>query len=387
MRKKKKIFGYSTLFLFLLGISVYFFTRDLETYFITEEIALPIKESIPEGLISLKAKDCGVCHKEIYEEWKTTVHARAWTDDYFQIDWYFDKKKQNCLNCHTPFQNQQEQLVLGFNNDDPWDPILRENPDFDAEFQKEGVTCVSCHVKEGQIIGPFGTTGAPHPVKVSPEMTSGWQICSRCHVIKGSFSFSMGTLNICTTITDIEANNIEPDCIGCHMPETFRPLVEGFPKRKGRKHLWRGGHSPEMVIQALQVEIREKSKEGNRFEYEIKTTNVGTHHRLPTGTPDRHILLRVSLLDKNKRVLKSKDEKLIRRILWRPFPFEWSDTRLEFQKPRVFHFDFIVNDDDPYTLKVTADYFFLEQWRREQVELPNDSHRNYRIFEKEIQVR
>ena len=107
---------------------------------------MPIKESVPAGLVSLKAEDCGVCHKGIYEEWKATVHARAWTDDYFQIDWHFDKQKQNCLNCHTPFQNQQEQLVLGFTNNDPWDPILEKNPDFDAEFQKEGVTCASCHV-------------------------------------------------------------------------------------------------------------------------------------------------------------------------------------------------------------------------------------------------
>ena len=85
--------------------------------------------------------------------------------------------------------------------------------------------------------------------------------------------------------------------------------------------------------------------------------------------------------------MKSQEERLIRRILWRPFPFEWSDTRLEFQKTKVFHFEFSVNDDGPYTLKVTADYFFLEQWRREQIELPNDSHGNYRIFEREIQVR
>ncbi len=110
----------------------------------------------------------------------------------------------------------------------------------------------------------------------------------------------MGTLNICSTIDDIEAHNIEPDCIGCHMPETIRPLVQGFPERPGRKHLWRGGHSPEMVTQALQVEIQKESENGNRFEYEIKTTNVGTHHKLPTGTPDRHILLKMSLLDKRK---------------------------------------------------------------------------------------
>jgi len=33
--------------------------------------AIPYQK-IPEGLESLKAESCGACHREIYEEWKTS---------------------------------------------------------------------------------------------------------------------------------------------------------------------------------------------------------------------------------------------------------------------------------------------------------------------------
>lgn len=57
-------------------------------------------------------------------EWKTSIHANAWNDTYFQVDFQFDGSQQICLNCHTPLENQQENLVLGFIGGDKFDPIL-----------------------------------------------------------------------------------------------------------------------------------------------------------------------------------------------------------------------------------------------------------------------
>jgi hypothetical protein len=37
--------------------------------------AIPFQK-VPEGLTSLKAESCGQCHREIYDEWKTSIHAR-----------------------------------------------------------------------------------------------------------------------------------------------------------------------------------------------------------------------------------------------------------------------------------------------------------------------
>ena len=59
-------------------------------------------QKVPEGLVSLKAEACGVCHTDIYNEWKTSIHAQAYTDPFFQAYWTKDKHIWVCLNCHTP---------------------------------------------------------------------------------------------------------------------------------------------------------------------------------------------------------------------------------------------------------------------------------------------
>ena len=88
---------------------------------ITPEI-VPLKETwekvvsyqeVPEGLQSLSAKDCGVCHVQHYEEWKTSTHANAWTDLQFQAELEKEPSPFFCINCHIPLQNQQEYIVDG----------------------------------------------------------------------------------------------------------------------------------------------------------------------------------------------------------------------------------------------------------------------------------
>ena len=37
--------------------------------------AIPFQK-IPEGLTSLKAESCGQCHREIYDEWKTSIYTQ-----------------------------------------------------------------------------------------------------------------------------------------------------------------------------------------------------------------------------------------------------------------------------------------------------------------------
>ena len=370
----------------LAALSYRHLTKDLETYGITDAHALPISEKIPEGLPDMKASTCGLCHQAIYAEWQTTIHAQAWTEDYFQTDWAYDNSKQNCLNCHTPMQNQQVDLVTGFENDDYWKPILKTNPNFDADFKDEGVTCAACHVKNGSIIGPHGVENAPHATTHDPSMRNGMGVCVRCHVTGATDEVSVGNPNICTTMNEIEAGNIKPNCIDCHMPEITRPLVAGYPARKGRHHYWRGGHDPQMVSKDLDITIEQKSRKKNHYVYAIQLTNVGTHHKLPTGTPDRHIVITMNLLDKDNRVVKTDTHKVIRRILWRPIVIQLSDNRLEFNKTQTIEFDFDVDEEAPYTLQVQADYYFLEQWRRDQLKLPDTSHAPYTMLSKSIPV-
>ncbi len=48
-----------------------------------------------------RAKECGKCHVDIYQEWSESDHARAYTNPHFRSatnDYSFE----HCLGCHAP---------------------------------------------------------------------------------------------------------------------------------------------------------------------------------------------------------------------------------------------------------------------------------------------
>ena len=101
--------------------------RPMNIFVVTEEFERPMTATVPAGLTSLSANECGSCHQDAYEEWAGSMHAHAWTDPYFQVDFEFDRSQQICLNCHTPLQDQQANLVLGFRDREKFQPILSPN--------------------------------------------------------------------------------------------------------------------------------------------------------------------------------------------------------------------------------------------------------------------
>ena len=65
----------------LAGVLVYLYYTEIKPVVIfglrsDYAHAIPFQK-IPEGLTSLKAESCGQCHREIYDEWKTSIHAHA----------------------------------------------------------------------------------------------------------------------------------------------------------------------------------------------------------------------------------------------------------------------------------------------------------------------
>jgi len=134
------------------------------------EKAIPHQE-IPEGLVAISAKSCGACHQDIYNEWKQSTHAVAFQDVQYQAE----MKKDNiltCLNCHTPLQNQQEFIVKGLINGDYKTPWKIPNPNFDKELQLESITCATCHVRDGKVIGAIGNTNSTHKTVKDVEFLS-----------------------------------------------------------------------------------------------------------------------------------------------------------------------------------------------------------------------
>ncbi|HEY5999552.1 MAG TPA: multiheme c-type cytochrome [bacterium] len=369
-------------------LSVFFawrMVRPLSIFVVDQRFERPMATATPEGLSTLSAKECGGCHRDIYREWAGSMHAQAWSEPYFQVDFTYDGSQQICLNCHTPLENQQENLVLGFEDREKFHPILKPNPSYDPTLRDEGVTCATCHVQDGRIVGPFESAAAPHPVTVRPDMKSGLGPCARCHVVTNGRWDAFYRVPPCGTVAEINERGQRPDCIGCHMPPASRPIASGGVMRSGRRHLFHGGHAPEMVKGALEVSHQSEELGSGRVRYVFTLTNKGAAHYLPTGTPDRHLTLDLTLRDRAGETIKHDSFRMKRYIMWRPFIVDVKDTRLPFGKPAAFPFEFNRDGGNPPSqLDVVVTYHLLDEKRRKKIGYANREPIAYPVYRETI---
>ncbi|MCP9448693.1 MAG: cytochrome c family protein [Nitrospira sp.] len=328
--------------------------------------AIPYQE-VPQGLTGLKAESCGVCHPDIYNEWKTSIHAQAYDDPFFQAYWTKDKRIWVCLNCHTPLENQQPTLIKAIPRERVERAVQEPNPRYDPDYQREGVTCAACHVRDGVILGPYEDAKAPHPTKYDPMFRT-TQLCQRCHsVVGGPAQFYNG--GPCGTYTEFEDGYWSKErgyiCQTCHMPKIERPVAVGGPVRTGRRHLWRGGHDPEMLKRAIDVKLAAEPAEpkpGDRVRVTLTLTNAGAGHKLPTGDPDRHFTVEFAVRDRDGRVLKDQSDTMGRWILWQPAIVELYDNRLMPLASRAYTFDYRwPREGENQTLSITVRYHILTE--------------------------
>ncbi len=429
---KKLVIG--LLLIILIVFLGWRFLRPMNIFVVEDPFAWPVETSqVPTVLGNLSAKECGACHSEFYKEWKTAIHSQAWTDPYFQADWNFDSRQHVCRLCHTPLDRQQPHTVLAYRDSSKWDPVLEDNPNFDAALQHEGVTCAACHFREGKIVGVLGNTNAPHPVKKIDDPN---QVCVRCHVVSGKRWDTFFRFPPCGTVAEVkdvestlveknEKNNVDllstltplkndPDifaqmskiksltvkgatgesisdkaslgCVQCHMPLVKRSLVKGGEVRQTRHHYWRGGHDPEMVKKALSVNFSEQktqSKDKRRFTLTI--ANTGAAHYVPTGTPDRYLRVQLRTLDKQGNVINEKSEKMIRTVMWRPFIIDLWDTRLPRWQPNSYNIE-LFTSDKAVSVEAIVSYHLVNEKRRKRINYKNKTPISYEVFQKKISL-
>jgi len=389
--KKTAILG--TVLIGIIGFFAWRFVRPMNIFVVSKAFERPIDTTtVPAPLQNLHAEECATCHQDFYDEWRTTIHSRAWTDPYFQTDWEFDGKQQICKNCHTPLDRQQEYKVLGFRDSEKWDPILAPNPGYDPKLQHQGVTCAACHLRDGKIVGVFGDTQAPHPVT---KLEDSNQVCIRCHVVGGNRWDTFFHFPPCGTVAEIKAtaeaageiaatSSNKLGCVQCHMPSVKRALVTGGKLRQVRQHLWRGGHDPEMVKRGLKASFKASPgvSPGKRS-FVLRLTNVGAAHYLPTGTPDRHLMVTLRVLDKRGKILKEETHTLQRNFIWRPFIVELEDTRLRRWQPRNYRLD-TSDTANAALVEAVVGYYLVAETRLKRIGYVNEEALAYEVFHKQI---
>ena len=366
------------------------FLKPMNIFVVSEAFERPVDtRGMSPTLGTLRAEECGACHADEYRDWKTSIHARAWTDPYYQVDWVFDGRQQLCNNCHIPLDRQQEARVVGFRDRDKSDPVLAPNAEFDPVLQQEGVTCAGCHLREGRILGPRGSPNAPHPVEKFSDPN---EMCLRCHVVQGERWDTFYRMPPCGTVAEIAAgqgglegrsgeysvrNPAEVGCVQCHMPAVVSPSGAGSATPLVRRHTWRGGHDPETVRSALTVSLSDSVASGGGRIAELVLTNTGAAHFLPTGTPDRHLTVRLRAIDAGGRVLRETTDTLERSILWRPFIVDLRDTRLARGAPRRYALDVPA---DAQAIEAEVSYHLLAESRRKRIGYEPAEPISYSVF-------
>jgi len=341
--------------------------EDARAFFASQPRFLrPVPYSeVPRGLADVRAETCGQCHVEIYNEWRVSSHARAWLDDAQFLE---EMKKTTaqpgrdaswlCMNCHTPYEAQLPKLVAALTNGDRGLPVYVDNPNFDPELQREAVTCATCHVRDGVILGPFGAKGAPHPVRKSKELL-GVELCTQCHQAEESLD-DVELVCIFDTGVTYAAGPYAAEgktCQSCHMPEVERSLTNlKEPVRKTRRHWFGGSLIPKKPeFEAEMVPLREvypngahvawvdlpaSIPAGKRATVEFSVTNANAGHTLPTSDVERFIIVTAQALDSKGRVLAQRDERFGMRYEWYPRAKRLDDTRLAPRETRKFTLEF-----------------------------------------------
>jgi len=360
----------SILVSFFLGIILFTFTfcsdsnsienkPNIQALTESWEKVIPHQE-LPEGLSSLSAKQCGVCHQDHYKEWQQSTHAHAWTDLQFQAELKKESSPFMCINCHIPLQNQQEYIIEGLIDGDIYQPVKRKNPKFDKTLQQEGINCASCHVRDGAIIGPTGTKKAPHKTVKDTKFLSE-SLCISCHnavaVITPTLACSFETGDEWKAGPYFGKEN----CIDCHMEATHREVMKGMGERPSRIHNFAGSGIPKFDTVTTNIknglEFYPKLAKNiitlyDSISFSFKVKNEHAGHKVPTGDPERFFLIIFELKNGKGEVVASATERIGEKWQWHPSVKKLSDNNLDPNEERVFSFSHKSMERGKYQLSV-----------------------------------
>ena len=220
-----------------------------------------------------KSSDCGTCHKTIFENWKTSRHSQSFTNPLYKQS--HEKEPMSwCLNCHAPFLQA---------NLDPKDPNQRLQ-------SEDGVSCITCHVREGKILVsnlPTQTENI-HEYKQTKLLASE-EFCANCHqfnfpdkesVIKQKNFISYSDLPMQNTIEEWKQSDWygKKKCQSCHLLSNT-----------SKSHTFPGGHSAKRLAESFTVSIERNSK----FTYIVSIFADGIAHSFPTGDLFRSLRFRI----------------------------------------------------------------------------------------------
>jgi hypothetical protein len=263
--------------------------------FLAEHWRLPVAPqgeppaAYSEAERSLDPATCGACHPKQYAEWSTSLHSAAYSPglagQLIEGELAHPSEVRSCQSCHTPLAEQV-----------PFTPALEPNPEFDPELRAMGLPCAGCHVRAHRYFGPPRRADAAPAAEPIPH--GGFEVreeyldsrfCAECHQFFDDPGVNGKPIE--NTFAEWQQSPQAAagrQCQDCHMPE--------------RAHLWRGIHDPEMVRQAVDVDLVgvDLARDGLVGSLVLLNRDVG--HAFPTYVTAR-VFLAIYQVDANEREL------------------------------------------------------------------------------------
>lgn len=229
---------------------------------------------------SLAPKDCGQCHADRFEEWQTSLHAKALSPGLVgQLVTFDGEQASACLECHAPLAEQRQDFESARAANEGHVPAH-------VGLAASGIGCPACHLRAHRRFGPpqrgTGTVGAsvdavPHGGILRVLWFEKSEFCAACHQFSQEQAINGKPLQ--NTYAEWRASPQAGQgiqCQGCHMPN--------------RRHLWRGIHDREMVASGLTARFSADGR-GARFQL----TNSGIGHAFPTYVTPKAVMNAVAL--------------------------------------------------------------------------------------------
>ncbi len=264
-----------------------------------------------------KPQQCGMCHKEIYQEWQQTLMSKSYTHkwdqvEYFQLALPHAKKlekvsgvKAGCIACHGP---------LAFLSGD-----IPPKPASANTRANEGVTCDVCHSITGTtgkepfnfsyIVKPGNVKNGPRKDAKSPfhgtrfsQFHKTAEFCATCHDEQSPYGAWVKE-----TYREWKAGPYSKEgvvCQDCHMHKAPGKSAMGGKERSDiAHHVFQGSHSPTKVAGAVDVALYSDKKElapGSTVNLKAVLFNGKVGHAIPSGsTEERMLWLEVVAIDAN----------------------------------------------------------------------------------------
>jgi len=275
---------------------------------------------------------CGTCHTEIYAQWKGSMHSNAWHDPIYRALMKLAGKATNgltdnlCIGCHTP-------VGLTTGEATPTGEKM-------SEISNHGVHCEVCHNisaasgigntafvltprKYGRPLkfGPFKDARSPYHDTEYSELHTTSALCGICHNVTHPFN----RMPIERTYDEWKDSPYAAEGIGCqecHMtPGPGRAAIGGPMRERIFTHYFVGGNTllpalfgsekhaklaTEMLQRAAKMDVLSvrNVRPGGLATVDIRVSNIGAGHKLPTGFPEgREMWIDFSVLDDNGKVL------------------------------------------------------------------------------------